>query len=405
MKTIKDITAKEKTVLIRADYNVPISEGKVTDDYRIRQSISTLQYLLEQGCHLVIISHLGRPGGQPDPKYSLQPIAELLEELLGQTVTFVRDFEEVDSDANQVTLCENLRFDPGEEENDQAFAQRLAKLGEIFVQDGFGVVHRAHASTTAITEHLPSVAGLLLEKETEAITQAMENPKRPLVAIFGGAKISDKIQVVEQFIDRADHILIGGAMANTFFDYEGLEIGYSNYESGQEDTITRLAQKAQQRQKYVPDCDCVENGRVCMKCVDMLGLPEDVAVAKAIDKSERRMVVDKSDVQDDEYILDIGTSTVYRFQDIVARAGTVVWNGPLGLTELPNFAHGSNYIAKTLKDHKHELTSIIGGGDTVGFAVQWDPDKGESFTHVSTGGGAALDFMAGKEMPGIAALA
>lgn len=405
MKTVKDITVKGKTILIRADYNVPISEGKVTDDYRIRQSIPTLQYLLEQGCHLVIVSHLGRPGGQPDPKYSLQPIAELLEELLGQTVTFARGFEEVDSDANQVTLCENLRFDPGEEENDQTFARRLAELGEIFVQDGFGVVHRAHASTTAITEHLSSVAGLLLEKETEAITQAMENPKRPLVAIFGGAKISDKIQVVEQFIDRADHILIGGAMANTFFDYEGLEIGYSNYESGQEDTITRLAQKAQQRQEYVPDCKSAESGKVRLWCVDMLELPDDVAVAKAIDENERRMVVDKNDVQDDEYILDIGTGTVYRFQDIVARAGTVVWNGPLGLTELPNFAHGSNHLAKTLKDHKHELTSIIGGGDTVGFVIQWDPDKGESFTHVSTGGGAALDFMAGKEMPGIAALA
>lgn len=232
----------------------------------------------------------------------------------------------------------------------------------------------------------------------------MENPKRPLVAILGGAKVSDKIELIDNFIGKADRILIGGAMANTFFDYEGLEIGQSNYESGQEAVITRLAQKALERQENVSGCDEVEDGKVCLKCVAILELPSDVAVAKSIDVQERRTVVDVANVKSDEYILDIGTSSIQRFQDIVAKAGTVVWNGPLGMTELTNFAHGSNFIAKTLRDNRDKITSIIGGGDTAGFIMDWDIDKGKSFSLISTGGGAALELMAGKKLPGIEAL-
>lgn len=409
MKTIQDIDIQEKTVLLRADYNAPLEEGKLTNDYRLLQSLPTLEYLLQHNCRIIIISHLGRPDGEVQPELSLQPVAKRLQELLGTEVVLASDIESVDAAGHQITLLENLRFWPEEESNDDDFARRLAALGDVFAQDGFGVVHRSHASTEAVTRHMPSVAGLLLTKETKIITEAMDSPRRPLVAIFGGAKISDKIHVLEQFIDRADRILIGGAMANTFFNYEGLEVGKSNYESDQEDVIDSLLHKIAHKEGLKEEHRCEEcQGRQAttetLYVQSTLELPSDVAVAKAVEEKEQRVVVDKHDVSSDEYILDIGPDTIARFQEVIANAGTVIWNGPLGLTELPNFAYGSNSVAATLKEHKDDITSVIGGGDTAGFVMQWDSDAGASFTHVSTGGGAALDFMAGQELPGIAAL-
>ena len=408
MKTVRDIDIANKTVILRADYNVPLHDGEIADDYRIKQSLPTLHYLLERAESVVIISHLGRPDGERNMEYSLQPVAKHLEGLLGESVAFASQIDEVDSGEYKLTLLENLRFWPGEESNSDDLGQQLATLGDVLVQDGFGVVHRAHASTEAITHHLPSVAGLLLEKEINHITQAMENPKRPLVAIFGGAKISDKIQVIEQFVERADSILIGGAMANTFLNYQGYDVGKSNYESGQEkvieDLLHKIIHKEDSKDSACSVCDDLRAEGELLGTQHTIELPKDVAVAKDVDETERRTVVYPEEVKSDEYILDIGPETIKQFQSIIEKAGTVIWNGPLGLTELPAFAEGSNHIAGTLKEKQETITSIIGGGDTAGFIVQWDLNDGDSFTHVSTGGGAALDLMAGKDLPGVSAL-
>ncbi|MEX0748821.1 MAG: phosphoglycerate kinase [Candidatus Saccharimonadales bacterium] len=405
MRTLHDIDLQGKTVLLRADYNVPLENGKITDDYRVLQSLPTIEYLLKQQCRIVILSHLGRPEGQRNDKYSLRPVAIHLAQLLKRAVVLADSPADVDTAANQVTLLENLRFWPGEEANDVGFAQELAELGEVFVQDGFGVVHRAHASTAAIAQYLPSVAGLLLDKEVAFITDAMESPKRPLVVIFGGAKISDKIQVIERFIDRADSILIGGAMANTFLAYAGLPIGKSIYEPGQEEMIEGLLHKVLEKEET--DCsacrDLTDHNEL-LAAQHTIDIPTDVAVAPAIEESARRRIVTTDAVGEDEYILDLGPETIRHYQEILAAAGTVVWNGPVGYTELSQFREGSNLLATTLKEHKDYLQSIIGGGDTAGFVLSWDVDAGGSFSHVSTGGGAALDLMAGKELPGIAAL-
>lgn len=399
MRTVKDIDVAHKTVLLRADYNVPIVEGEITDDYRILQSLPTVEYLLSNNCKIVIISHLGRPGGKPVAELSLQPVTERLQKLLGREVALTSDFAEVDSKTNQITMLENLRFWPGEEKNDKEFAGHLADLGEVFVQDGFGVVHRAHASTSAVTELLPSVGGLLLDKEVSIIADAMENPKRPLVAIFGGAKVSDKIELIDNFISRADKILIGGAMANTFLKYMGYNIGKSNHEEGQGEAIEHIFKKIggyDQKAGNVPSAD---------ELSDVLGLPrDDLAIGKSLKRNEPRVDVDARSVTDDDYILDLGPESINKFLQSIRSAGTVIWNGPLGMTELPNFTQGSASVAAALKECKSSVTSIIGGGDTAGFVVNWDDDDGASFTHVSTGGGAALDFMAGKDMPGISAL-
>ncbi len=407
MKTIKDIDIAGKNVLLRADYNVPLDEsGAITDDYRIKQAIPTLKYLLEQDCRVVIISHLGRPEGERNPKYSMRPVAERLEELVDREVALADDVDTVDSQENQITLLENLRFWPEETGNDSDFAKKLAGLGEVFVQDGFGVVHRAHASTDAVTRHMDqNVAGLLLAREIEVITNAMENPERPLVAIFGGAKISDKIGVIERFIDKADKILIGGAMANTFFAYSGNNVGKSLYESKQSEVIDKLLHKVLEKE----DTDCkackdLSSHGDLLAAQHTIELPSDVAVANSVDDTQRRVIVETDKVADDEYILDIGTDTIKNYQNILSQAGTVIWNGPLGYTELDEFANGSNHIAATLKEHKDSIETIIGGGDTAGFIVHWDPDKGDSFTHISTGGGAALDLMAGEKLPGVEAL-
>lgn len=400
-KTILDVPLDGQRVLLRADYNVPLDGGRVADDYRIVQSLPTLEALRRRGCQIVICSHLGRPEGKSDPALSLAPVAERLGELLGEYVGFVpecvgdRVVQAVKHmGSGQIVVLENVRFHPEEEANDDAFATRLAadSGAKYFVQDGFGVVHRAHASTSAVTHHLPSVAGLLLEKEVTIITAAMENPKRPMVAIVGGAKISDKIHVLERFVQLSDQMIIGGAMANTFLKYKGYEIGKSKHEDGQQEVLQHIYAKALGK----------INGRQSVD--EFLCLPTDVAITTDLEGAQRRTVVHVEEVTPDEYIVDIGTQTIARAVDLLKNAGTVVWNGTMGVAEKEAFSNGSAYIADALAKLQGQATTIVGGGDTADFVLHWDQKKGDSFTHVSTGGGASLDLMAGEKLPGVEAL-
>ena len=398
-KTIRDVPIAGKTVLMRADYNVPLhKDGTISDDLRIRASLPTLTYLLERGCKLIIMSHLGRPDGKPDQQYTLKPVAKRLSELLRREVRFSDDC--IGDRAYQtaktapkdvVVLLENLRFHSEEEANDEVFARELAKVSgaAYFVQDGFGVVHRAHASTDAITHYLPSVAGLLLEKEYTMLTESLEHPARPLVAIMGGAKVSDKIAVIERFVDKADHVLIGGAMANTFLAYNGFSVGKSMFESNQDEVLTRIYQAATEKAGNSDDTS--------------IHIPIDVAVAKQIDPREDRRIVPVDAIAQDDIALDIGDETIDKYVSIIESAGTVIWNGPVGYSELDNFAHGSARIALTLATHS-SILSIVGGGDTADFVLKWDGNGGSSFSHVSTGGGAGLELMAGEKLPGVEAL-
>ena len=390
-----------KTVLVRADYNVPFDEkGQIADDFRLTQSLPTLRNLIERDCKIVICSHLGRPDGKVVPSESLEPIAKRLGELLNDHVAFIDDCvgDRVHQASKRlqpgkVLVLENLRFHAGEEANDATFAELLIKDSgaQYFIQDGFGVVHRAHASTAAITQFAPSVAGLLLKREWELITGAMKNPKRPMVAVLGGAKITDKIKVIDEFIEIADNIVIGGAMANTFLKYQGYRIGKSVHEDGLDDIVKHIYSQAEKKV-----------GREGVD--DFIILPMDVVVAEAIDHKSRRMTVDVADVAPSEYILDLGNESIRTAVEAVSGAGTVVWNGTLGYAELPQFAHGSARMALALASQP-ETVSVIGGGDTADFILHWDvAKKGGSFTHVSTGGGASIDLMAGEPMPGIEAL-
>lgn len=399
-RTVRDVPLHGKTVLVRADYNVPLTDkGDIADDFRITSSLPTLRYLLDQNCKLVICSHLGRPDGKVDERYSLEAVADRLAKLLKQPVQFVTECvgDQVQQRAKklhsgQVLLLENLRFHAGEEANDIQFAQALAEAStaEYFVQDGFGVVHRAHASTSAVTQYLPSVSGLLLEKEYMTIRTALDTPSRPLVAVLGGAKISDKIAVIEKFVAIADAIVIGGAMANTFLKHHGCAIGRSIYEDGLDGIVDKIYAAAEK--KVGPE-----------NIDDFIILPTDVAVATRLDKDARRVSVSVHEVADDEYILDIGPESIARATAVLSDAKTVVWNGTLGRAELPQFAHGSARVALALATNP-AITSVIGGGDTADFVLKWDAADGDNFSHVSTGGGASLDLMAGAAMPGIDAL-
>jgi phosphoglycerate kinase len=398
-QTIRDVPLDHKTVLVRADYNVPLDDaGKISDDLRIRASVPTIQALLKRGCKVVIMSHLGRPEGR-DPKLSLEQIGQRLAFYLGQPIHFIDDckgdrvYQTVKkAPKNGVVLLENLRFYAEEEADDHAFAQAIAKAtgARYFIQDGFGVVHRAHASTHAITLYIPAVAGLLLEREYRTITHAMDDPKRPLVAIMGGAKVSDKIAVIERFVSVADKILIGGAMANTFLAYKGYNMGASILETDQREVIDAIYAAAAKK----VGADQVDS---------FIILPTDVAVAEKIDAHATRRVVSVSHVGKKDIALDVGDVTIEQFTAVVGKAGTVVWNGPVGYSTLPEFAHGSARLALAMATHP-ELTSIIGGGDTAEFVLKWDGNGGRSFTHVSTGGGAGLELMAGEKLPGIESL-
>jgi 3-phosphoglycerate kinase len=421
-KTIKDVDLRGKRVLLRADFNVPVGEGgKISDDYRITQTVPTIKALLDQDVKLVIISHLGRPDGKPDPAFSLKPVAKRLSELLDQDVQFVNDCVGAEAEKaaqdlkpKQILLLENVRFHPEEEKNDEGFARELAKLGEIFVQDGFGVVHRAHASTEGVTHFLPSVAGLLLEKEVGTITRIMDTPERPLLAVIGGAKISDKIDVLNKFIEMADFIAIGGAMANTFLAAEGHDIKKSKYEPNDVPIAKDLLAQARQKAK---------------KERFIFYIPQDGVVAKGLDKASETRIVDwdahviaqiesyphqpspkTRTMEDDEMILDIGPFSGAFIAGGIQLANTVVWNGPLGVTDAPGlqgptgpFSHGTELIVDALLgDYGHRPFSFVGGGDTVAYVEQRKLTG--AFNHVSTGGGASLELMAGRALPGVEAL-
>ena len=397
-RTVRDVPVKNKTVLVRADYNVPLnSHGAISDDLRITASLPTLQYLLDHNAKVVIISHLGRPEGK-EKKYTLKPVAKRLSELLDQNVVFVEDcigdtvVQAVKKAPNgSVILLENLRYYKEEEANNASFAEKIAKStgARYFVQDGFGVVHRAHASTEAITHCIPSVSGLLLEREYATITEAMSSPKRPLVAVMGGAKVSDKITVIEKFVGIADTVIIGGAMANTFLKYKGHHMGASKIEEGQEKVLDSIYLAA--HKKLTTSID------------DFIILPSDVAVSAEISDKAVRKNIKLGNLDEKDIAMDIGDESIDRLVEEVSKAGTVIWNGTLGLAEYPEFAHGSARLALSLATQP-QTTSIIGGGDTADFVLKWDGKGGVSFTHVSTGGGASLELMAGKKLPGIQSL-
>ena len=396
--TIRDVPLDHQTVLVRADYNVPLNKkGDISDDLRIRASLPTLRYLIQHRCKIIIISHLGRPEGR-DEALSLEPIAERLAELVGRPVRFVDDVigdkvvQAVKKAPNgSITLLQNLRYYKEEEADDEAFAKKIATAtaARYFVQDGFGVVHRAHASTHAITLFIPSVAGLLLEREYQTITTAMQKPKRPFVAVVGGAKISDKIGVVERFVHVADKLIIGGAMANTFLAYKGHAMGASMMETDQNKVLDGIYTAAHKKIDHSIE--------------DFIILPSDVAVAKTIDPKAQRKNVGLGDIAKDDKALDIGDASIERMVKEISDAKTVIWNGTLGYAEIPAFAHGSARLALALATQP-ETTSIIGGGDTADFVLKWDNNDGQSFTHVSTGGGAGLELMAGEKLPGIESL-
>ncbi len=384
-KTLKDIDVKGKRVLVRVDFNVPLAEGEVADDTRIRAALPTIRYLLSQGAAVILISHLGRPKGQVREDLRVDPVARRLSQLLGQEVVKVDDSigPEVEATAarlnpGQVLLLENLRFHKEETENDPAFAAKLAALAEVYVNDAFGAAHRAHASVSGVPAYLPAVAGFLMEKELNFLGAALERPEHPFVAILGGAKISDKIGVVENLLSKVDALLIGGGMANTFLKAQGYEVG----ESLVEEESLPLARE------------------IMTKAGERLVLPNDVVVADAFDAQARAKTVDVDEVPAGWRILDIGPKTVEHFGERLASVKTVIWNGPMGVFEFPRFAQGTVAIAQKLA--QIEAMTIIGGGDTAAAVRQ--AGLADKMSHISTGGGASLEFLEGKTLPGVAAL-
>jgi phosphoglycerate kinase len=371
---------------VRVDFNVPLKEGVVTDDRRIRAALPSIEYLLDHDAAVVLMSHLGRPKGQPRPELTLDPVADRLAELLGRPVTKLDDCVsvEVENAVNamqpgDVILLENTRFKPGETKNDPMLADGLARLGDVYVNDAFGAAHRAHASTAGVAQHLPSVAGFLMEKELNYLGRALADPERPFLAVLGGAKISDKIGVIQNLLSQVDSLLIGGGMANTFFKAEGLSVGDSLVEDEVLDIARELLESAGER----------------------LVLPVDCVIADRFDAEAEAQVVPVDQVPDDWRILDIGPATVAHFSNRLAAAKTVVWNGPMGVFEFPRFAEGTFAVARALADLE-DATTIIGGGDSAAAVEQ--SGLADKMSHISTGGGASLEFLEGKELPGVAVL-
>lgn len=386
--TIKDLDFNNKTVLMRADFNVPQDASlNITDDTRIRATLPTIKYILGQGVKkLVLISHLGRPDGKVVVKFSLKPVALRLKELLTEDVLFLNDCvgdnikREIDSSKGRVVLLENLRFHPEEEANDANFSKQLASLGDVFVNDAFGTAHRAHASTEGVTHYLKSAAGFLLEKEIQYLGSAVENPARPFMVILGGAKVSDKIGMIEHLLPKADAIIVGGGMAYTFLKAEGKAIGNSKLEKEKLDLAKSILEQAKELKK------------------DIL-LPVDNLVVEAIDPNAKSEIVGE-DIPDGKIAVDIGPETIKLFEDKLRSAKTIVWNGPLGIFEVTAFSQGTEEIAKFIANLK--CVSIIGGGDTAAAIAKFKLE--DKMTHISTGGGASLEFLEGKTLPGVAAL-
>ena len=389
-KTVRDIDVKGKKVLCRCDFNVPQDKatGAITDDKRIVAALPTLKYLLEQGAAVIACSHLGKPKGEWKESLTLAPVAKRLSELLGQEVIFSKDIIGEDAKAKaaalqpgQIMLLENLRFDKGEEKNDPEFAKALASLADVYVSDAFGTVHRAHASTAGVAAYLPAVSGFLIQKELEVMGGALANPKRPLVAILGGAKVSSKIGVINNLLDIADTIIIGGGMAYTFIKAMGGSVGTSLLEEDRLDYCREMMDKAK------------------TKGVKFL-LPVDTLCAAEFSADAKPELVETMKIPDDRMGMDIGPKTIEEFSAAVKDAGTVIWNGPMGVFEFPAFAEGTRAMAKALADSS--AITIVGGGDSAAAVAQLG--YAGKMTHISTGGGASLEFLEGKELPGVACL-
>lgn len=421
-KTIKDIDLQGKRVLVRVDYNVPMNDsGEITDDYRIKKSLPTIEYLLSQNCKIVLCSHLGRPEGKRDLRFSLKACAERLSTLLDRQVGFAEDCvgdetrAKVDSlQPGDILMLENIRFNPGEESNDEGFAKELASYADVFVQDAFGVVHHGAVSVSEIPKHIPGVAGLLVEAEVDTISSVMENPKRPLMAVIGGSKIADKIDILNRLVDVADFIAVGGAMANTFLLAEGISVGKSKADHDEVPLAKEILVKAKEKSQ---------------KEHFIFYLPQDGVVAKSVDSNTQTRIVDwdahviaaiedypkqpsaeTGQVLEDEMILDVGPFSGAFIAGGIQLANTVIWNGALGVTEVAGvqgptgpFAHGTETLVEAmLGQFGHKPFTVLGGGDTVGYVEE--RKLSEHFNHVSTGGGASMELMSGKKLPGVEAL-
>ncbi len=388
LRTIRDLDVNGKTVFVRVDYNVPIEGGVVGDDLRIRASFETINYLLERGCKLVLASHLGRPEGIPNPEFSLAPVAAKAGELLGKEIKFIGDCVGQDVKAaalalmpGEILLLENLRFHAEEEANDPEFAKQLAELAELYVDDAFAAIHRAHASISGVPAILPGGIGFLIEREVKYLTEAIDSPKRPLMAVIGGAKLETKVELVNALLPKVDELLIGGEMANTMLAALGTPIGKSKYEPEEKGLASKV----------------IDNAAASGK--DLL-LPTDVVVAPQVDKGDGAKTVEVTHVESNDIIVDIGAASIDAALEKIQTGGTVIWNGPLGITEVPEFQAGSLRLAKGII--AAGVTSIIGGGDTADFVD--GAGLHDQFTFVSTGGGASLELMSGKELPGLQAL-
>lgn len=384
-RSVRDLDVRGKRVLVRVDFNVPVKGGEVTDDTRIRRALPTIRHLLSEGARPILISHLGRPKGEPDPKYAMDPVAARLEELLGEPVKKLDaavgpEVEEAleEWDGRGVVLLENSRFYPGETKNDPAFSGQLASLADLYVDDAFGAAHRAHATTVGVAERLPSAAGLLLEEEIDYLDSVLENPQRPFVAILGGAKVSDKLGVIRSLLGVADYLLIGGAMCFTFFKAQGHEVGKSLVEDDYIEEAERLLEEAGEK----------------------LVLPVDIVVADAMEEGAGTQVVGVDGIPAEKMGLDIGPRTVELFRERIRDANTIFWNGPMGVFEIDAFAKGTEGVARAVAESG--AASVVGGGDSVAAVRKLGLE--DEMSHISTGGGASLEYVEGKELPGVAAL-
>src|SRR5665648_876544 len=390
-KTVKDVEVKGKRVIVRCDFNVPLDDdGQITDDIRITSAIPTIKYLIEKGAKVILMSHMGRPEGEPNMKYTLKPVADRLEELLEQKIQFISSPVVIDDQVKkavqelkngEVLLLENLRFRSEETKNDVTFSKELAALAEIFVNDAFGTAHRAHSSTAGIAEFLPAVSGFLIEKEIKFLGGAVEHPERPFLAIMGGSKVGDKITVIENLLKKVDTLIIGVGMMFTFYKAQGLEIGKSILDADNVSLAAELLRKAE-------------------KAGVKLLLPVDLIAAKEFSNDSEKGIYSKDSIPADMMGMDIGPKSIELFEKEIKKAKTIIWNGPVGVFEMPNFAGGTRGIAEAMANS--EAVTIIGGGDSAAAVELFN--LADKMTHISTGGGASLEFLEGKELPGVAVL-